>query len=196
MIETVIARRRKRGDASDVTMPVIGTSPGFRSMICFITAILQGVSDWRCGGPVLARRLWKLAQESIQSVLEVIPGKLQEGTPVPTFHNRCKNHRTQSFFSRSHLANRTGFVQPTLFSRILRKMQVDSKIKSLSTGFKMRDDVKFPIGKAQSLEALLREISKALECENALERLVSLGISKQVNDHANALDDALLKAGS
>jgi hypothetical protein len=83
-----------------------------------------------------------------------------------------------------------------LFSRILRQMQVDSKIQSLSMAFKMRDDVKFPIGKAQSLEALLREISKALESENALERLMGLGISKQVNDHANALDDALLKAGS
>jgi len=60
----------------------------------------------------------------------------------------------------------------------------------------MHQEVRFPVGDAQQLEALLREISKAFKDQKRLERLVELGVPEQVNDHADALDDALLKAGS
>jgi len=60
----------------------------------------------------------------------------------------------------------------------------------------MRDEVNLPMREAQSLEALLREISRAMKSEEEFRHLVEKGVGAEISDHADSLDDALLKAGS
>ena len=60
----------------------------------------------------------------------------------------------------------------------------------------MRDEVNLPMLEAQSLEALLREISRAMKDESELKLLVERGVGDKISNHADTLDDALLKAGS
>ena len=60
----------------------------------------------------------------------------------------------------------------------------------------MRDEVNLPMREAQGLEALLREISRAMKNEQELKQLVEKGVDEEIMQHADSLDDALLKAGS
>ena len=60
----------------------------------------------------------------------------------------------------------------------------------------MRDEVNLPMREAQSLEALLREISRAMKNAQELKQLVEKGVDAEIREHADSLDDALLKAGS